>query len=69
MKITTITTVLSCMIWVTLANKTNHQSWGDLEWIAFSLSVFLFLVVLLLGILIDTTIGAVEIIEKSIKDK
>lgn len=69
MKITTIMMVCSLMIWVTLANKTNHQSWGDLEWIVFSLSAFLFLVVLLLGILIDTTIGAVEIIEKTIKDK
>ena len=69
MKITTITTVLSLMIWVFLAKKTNTQSWGYLEWIAFTLSAFLFLVVLLLGILIDTTIGAVEIIEKSNKDK
>ena len=69
MKITTILMVPSLMIGVTLANKTNHQSWGDLEWIAFCLSAFLFLIVLLLGILIDTTIGAVEIIEKSIKDK
>lgn len=69
MKITTITTVLSLLIWVLLAKKTNTQSWGDLEWIAFSLSVFLFLIVLLLGILINTTIDAVEIIEKSNKDK
>jgi len=69
MKITIISTVLSSLIWVVLANKTNHQSWGDLEWIAFSLSMFLFLIVLLLGILIDTTIDAVDITEKSIKDK
>ena len=69
MKITIISTVLSLLIWVVLANKTNHQSWGDLEWIAFSLSMFLFLIVLLLGILIDTTIDAVDITEKSIKDK
>ncbi len=69
MKITTITTVISSLIWVLLAKKTNTQSWGDLEWIAFSLSVFLFLIAGLLGLLIDTTIGAVEVIEKSIKDK
>lgn len=69
MKITTITTVLSCMILFILDNQIHHNSWGDIQWITFSLSLFLFLIAVLLGILIDTTIGAVEIIEKAIKDK
>ena len=69
MKITTITTVLSCMILFILDNQIHHNSWGDIQWITFSLSLFLFLIAVLLGILIDTTIGAVEIIEKTIKDK
>ncbi len=60
MNTTAIATVFSLMIWVVLAQKTNRQTWGDLEWLAFSLSLFLFLIVLLLAQLLDTTIAAAK---------